>query len=117
MFTGTAEGVAGRAAAPPLFVLKRKIIKIKKKTRKKIFFRYILCIFFNFKQQAFCVASVLFAVIVPGPTCPLIKCHALATPSLRSAACFVLPAPAEFLSVLSDETKKITRFFKPNKGE
>ena len=31
-----------------------------------------------------------------GPTCPLIKPHALATPSLRSAACFVLPAPAEF---------------------
>ena len=31
-----------------------------------------------------------------GPTYPLIKRHALATPSLRSTACFVLPAPAEF---------------------
>ena len=92
-------GGAGRAAAPPLFCApaptfcaKGKIIKLKKKDLKQGFFpsifRYILCIFFNFKRQAFCGAPVLFAVIVP--------CHALATPSLRSAACFVLPAPAEF---------------------
>ena len=69
-------GGAGRAAAPPLFCApaptfcaKGKIIKLKKKDLKQVFFpsifRYILCIFFNFKRQAFCGAPVLFAVIVP----------------------------------------------------
>ena len=74
--SGTAEGeglVWPRphhffAPPPPLFVLKRKIIKIKKRLETSFFpsiFRYILCIFFNFKRQAFCGAPVLFAVIVP----------------------------------------------------
>ena len=74
--TGTVEGegLVGPwphhffAPPPPLFALKRKIIKIKRKTSNKFFpsiFRYILCIFFNFKRQAFCGAPVLFAVIVP----------------------------------------------------
>ena len=74
--TGTAEGeglVGPRphhffASPPPLFALKRKIIKIKKDLKQVFFpsiFRYILCIFFNFKRQAFCGAPVLFAVIVP----------------------------------------------------
>ena len=73
---GTAEGkglVGPRphhffAPSPPLFALKRKIIKIKKRLETSFFpsiFRYILCIFFNFKRQAFCGAPVLFAVIVP----------------------------------------------------
>ena len=75
---GTAEGeglglVGPRphhffASPPPLFALKRKIIKIKKDLKQVFFpsiFRYILCIFFNFKRQAFCGAPVLFAVIVP----------------------------------------------------
>ena len=73
--TGTAEGeglVGPRphhffAPPPPLFMLKRKIIKIKKRLETSFFpsiFRYILCIFFNFKPQAFCEFPVLFAVIV-----------------------------------------------------
>ena len=73
---GTAEGeglVGPRphhffVPPPPLFALKRKIIKIKKRLETSFFpsiFRYILCIFFNFKRQAFCGALVLFAVIVP----------------------------------------------------
>ena len=75
IYTGTAEGeglVGPRphhffAPPPPLFALKRKIIKIKKRLEISFFpsFSYILCIFFNFKRQAFCVAPVLFAVIVP----------------------------------------------------
>ena len=74
--TGTAEGeglVGPRphhffVPPPPLFALKRKIIIIKKRPETSFFpsiFRYILCIFFNFKRQAFCGAPVLFAVIVP----------------------------------------------------
>ena len=64
------------APLPPLFALKRKTIKIiKKKDLKQVFFpslfRYILCIFFNFKRQAFCRAPVLFTVIVPGANLPL----------------------------------------------
>ena len=106
--TGTAEGeglVGPRphhffAPPPPLFALKGKIIKIKKILETSFFlsiFLYILCIFFNFKHQAFCGAPVLFAVIVPwGRLAPWSERHALATPLLRSAACFVLPAPAEF---------------------
>ena len=73
--SGTAEGeglVGPRpyhflASPPPLFALKRKIIKIKKDLKQFFFlsiFRYILCIFFNFKRQA--------------------------------PACFILPAPPEF---------------------
>ena len=126
--TAEGEGLVGPqphhflAPPPPLFALKSKLIKIKKRLETSFFpsiFRYILCIFFNFKRQAFCGAPVLFAVIVSvGPTFPLIKRHALATPSLRSAACFVLPFRAEFfLSVLSDEMKKTTSFFKPNEAE
>ena len=56
------------APPPPLFALKRKIVKIKKRLETSFFsstFRYILCIFFNVKRQAFCGAPVLFAVIVP----------------------------------------------------
>ena len=74
--SGTAEGeglVRPRpyhffARPPPLFALKRKIIKIKKRLETSFFpsiLRYILCIFVNFKRQAFCGAPVLFAVIVP----------------------------------------------------
>ena len=74
--TGTAEGeglVGPRphhffAPPPPLFALKRKKIKIKKRLETSFFpsiFRCILCIFFNFKREAFCGALVLFAVIVP----------------------------------------------------
>ena len=40
-------------AQPPLFALKRKIIKIKKRLEASFspsIFRYILCIFFNFKR-------------------------------------------------------------------
>ena len=81
--TGTAEGegLVGPwphhffAPPPPLFALERKIIKVKKRLETSFFpsiFRYILCIFFNFKRQAFCGAPVrapvrapvLFAVIV-----------------------------------------------------
>ena len=68
-------GGAGRAMAPPLFcalpplfALKRKIIKIKKRLETSFFpsvFHYVLCTFFNFKRQAFCGAPVLFVVIVP----------------------------------------------------
>ena len=77
LHAGTAEGeglVGPRphhffAPPPPLFFAKGKIIKLKKKDLKQGFFpcifRYILCIFFNFKRQAFCGAPVLFAVIVP----------------------------------------------------
>ena len=61
VISGTAEGeglVGPRlhhffAPPPPLFTLKRKMIKIKKRTWNKFFpsiFRYILCIFFNFKR-------------------------------------------------------------------
>ena len=74
--SGTAEGEGLVGPRPhhffapplPLFALKRKIIKIKKRLETSFFpsiFRFILCIFFNFKRQAFCGASVLFAVIVP----------------------------------------------------
>ena len=60
--TGTAEGeglVGPRphhffAPPPPLFALKRKITKIKKRLETSFFpsiFRYILCIFFNFKRH------------------------------------------------------------------
>ena len=74
--SGTAEGeelVGPRphhffAPPPSLFVLKKEIIKIKKRLETSFFpsiFRYILCIFFNFKRQAFCGFPVLFAVIVP----------------------------------------------------
>ena len=71
------------APPPPLFALKRKIIK-KKKTWNKFFFpsifRYILCIFFNFKRQAFCGAPVLFTVIVPGADLPLDQTPCLGHP-------------------------------------
>ena len=64
MIAGTAEGeglVGPRphhflAPPPLLFALKRKIIQIKKRLETSIFpslFCYILCIFFNFKRQAF----------------------------------------------------------------
>ena len=67
---GTAEGeglVGPRphhffAPPPLLFALKRKKIKIKKRLEISIFpsiFRYILCIFLNFKGQAFCGTPVL----------------------------------------------------------
>ena len=76
LYPGTAEGeglVGPRshhffASPPPLFALKRKIIKIKKRLETSFFpsiFCYILCIFFNFNRQAFCGTPVLFAVIVP----------------------------------------------------
>ena len=76
LWTGTAEGEGLVGPRPhhffapplPLFALKRKIIKITKILETSFFpsiFRYILCIFFNFKRQAFCGASVLLAVIVP----------------------------------------------------
>ena len=72
--TAEREGLVGPrphhffAPPPPLFALKRKIIKIKKRLETSFFppiFRYILCICFNFKRQALCGAPVLFAVIVP----------------------------------------------------
>ena len=71
--TAEGEGLVGPRPhhffAPPtlLFALKRKIIKIKKRLEISFFpsiFRHILCIFCNFKRQAFCGAPVLFAVIV-----------------------------------------------------
>ena len=130
---GTAEGeglVGPRphhffALPPPLFALKRKIIKIKKKTWNKFFpsiFRYILCIFFNFKRQAFCGAPVLFAVIVPwGRLAPWSNAMPwqLPWPPLRFVRQRVLyfQLRQSFFSVLSAEMKKITSFFKPNEGE
>ena len=122
-------GEAGRAAAPPLFCApaptfcaKGKIIKLKKKkTWNKFFpsiFRYILCIFFNFKRQAFCGAPVLFAVIVPlGRLAPWL--NTMTWPPLRFVRQRVLyfQLRQSFLSVLSDEMKRITSFFKPNEGE
>ena len=105
--SGTAEGeglVGPRpyhffAPPPPLFALKRKIIKIKK-TWNKFFSVYIPLYSLYFRQ--FQMPGILWGSCTfrgncaLGPTCPLIKRHALATPSFRSAACFVLPAPAEF---------------------
>ena len=99
-------GGAGRAAAPPLFcappplfALKRKIIKIKKDLTK-VFFRLYSAIFSVFSlisNARHLKGSCAFRSNCSlGPTCPLIKHHALATSSLRSAACFVLPASAEF---------------------
>ena len=127
--SGTAEGeglVGPRphhffAPPPPLFALKRKIIKIKKRLETSFFpsiFRYILCIFFNFKRQAFCGAPVLFAVIVPwGRLAPW--SNAMPWPPLRFFRQRVLyfQLRQRFLSVSSDEMKKITSFFKPNEGE
>ena len=91
IMTGTAEGegLAGPrphhffAPPPPLFALKRKIIKIKKRLETSFFpsiFRYIRCIFFNFKHQAFCGAPVLFVVIVPWADLPLDQTPCLAHP-------------------------------------
>ena len=76
--SGTAEGeglVGPRpyhflTSPPPLFALKRKIIKIKK----------------DLKQFFFCLYSAIFSVF---------SLISNARP-LRSAACFVLPAPPEF---------------------
>ena len=65
--TAVGEGLVG-PRPHHFFALKRKIIKIKKRLETSFFpsiFRYIFCIFFNFKRQAFCGAPVLFAVIVP----------------------------------------------------
>ena len=123
-------GGAGRAAAPPLFCApaptfcaKGKIIKFQKKGLETSFFpsifRYILCIFFNFKRQAFCGAPVLFAVIVPlGRLAPWLN-SAMPWPPLRFVRQRVLyfQLRQSFLPVLSDEMKKITSFFKPNEGE
>ena len=111
--TGTAEGeglVGPRphhffAPPPPLFALKRKIIKIKKDLKQVFFpsiFRYILCIFFNFKRQAFFGAPVLFAVIVPwGRLAPW--SNAMLWPPLRFVRQRVLyfQLRQSFLSVLS----------------
>ena len=125
-------GGADRAAAPPLFCApaptfcaKKKNNSNKKKTWNKFFpsiFRYILCIFFNFKRQAFCGAPVLFAVIVPwGRLAPWSNAMPwqLPWPPLRFVRQRVLyfQLRQSFLSVLSDEMKKITSFFKPNEGE
>ena len=129
VYTGTAEGegLAGPrphhffASPPPIFALKRKIIKIKKRLETSLFpsiFCYILCIFFNFKRQAFCEAPVLFAVIVPwGRLAP--SSNAMPWPPLRFVRQRVLyfQLRQSFLSVLSDEMKKLTSFFKPNEGE
>ena len=115
MLTGTAEGeglVGPRphhffATPPPLFALKRKILKIKKRLETSFFpsiFRYILCIFFNFKRQAFCGAPVLFAVIVPwGRLAPW--SNAMPWPPLRFVRQRVLyfQLRQSFLSVLSDD--------------
>ena len=127
--TGTAEGeglVGPRphhffASLPPLFALKRKIIKIKKRLEISFFLsilRYVLCIFFNFKCQAFCGAPVLFAVIVPWSRLAP-RSNAMPWPPLRFVRQPVLyfQLRQSFLSVLSDEMKKITSFFKPNEGE
>ena len=126
---GTAEGeglVGPRphhffAPPPPLFVLKRKMIKIKKRLETIFFpsiFRYILCTFFNFKRQAFFGAPVVFAVIVPwGRLTPW--SNAMPWSPLRFVWQRVLyfQLRQSFLSVLSDKMKKITSFFKPNEGE
>ena len=78
--SGTAEGeglVGPRpyhflVPPPPLFALKRKIIKIKK----------------DLKQFFFCLYSAIFSVFsLISNARPL---------RLRSAACFILPAPPEF---------------------
>ena len=109
------------APPPPLFALKRKIVKIKKRLETSFFpstFRYILCIFFNVKRQAFCGAPVLFAVIVPwGRLAPW--SNTMPWPPLHFVRQRVLyfQLRQSFLSVLSDEMKKITGFFKPNEGE
>ena len=94
-------GGAGRAAAPPLFCApaptfcaKGKIIKLKKKRLETSFFRLYSAIFSVFSLIS--NARHFVGLLCFSPTCPLIKRYALATPSLRSAACFVLPAPAEF---------------------
>ena len=130
-FAGAAEGAggAGRAAAAlrfcataPLFALNRKKVKINEKDLKQVFFpsifRYILYIFFNFKRQAFCGAPVLFTVIVPwGRLAPW--SNAMPRPPLRFVRQRVLyfQLRQSVSSVLSDEIKKITSFFKPNEGE
>ena len=109
-------------APAPTLCAKKKNNYNKKKDLKQVFFpsifRYILCIFFNFKRQAFCGAPVLFTVIVPwGRLAPW--SNAMPCPPLRFVRQRVLyfQLRQSFLSVLSDEMKKITSFFKPNKGE
>ena len=101
--TGTAEGegLGGPrphhffAPPPPLFALKRKIIKIKKDL-KQVFSRLYSAIF------------SVFSLISNAR-------HFWGSCAFRGN-CALLPAPAEFF-YLSDEMKKITSFFKPNEGE
>ena len=110
LISGTAEGeglVGPRphhflAPPPPLFALKRKIIQIKKRLETS-FFRLYFAIFSVFSlisnARHLCGFCAFPGNCALRPTCPLIKRHALATASLRSAACFVLPAPAEFFFI------------------
>ena len=103
-------GGAGRAAAPPLFCAPAptfcaKKLKLKKRLETSFFpsiFRYILCIFFNFKRQAFCGAPVLFAVILPGADLPLDQTTCLGHPfaSFGSVFCTSTSGRFFFLSVL-----------------
>ena len=129
--SGTAEGeglVGPRphhffAPPPLLFALKRKKIKIEKKTWNKYFPVYIplySLYFLEFQRPGILWGScaLIFAVIVPwGRLAPW--SNAMPWPPLRFVRQCVLyfQLRQRFLSVLSDEMKKITSFFKPNEGE